>query len=77
MLGDAAEEFRILRARTEESLPGFIGLRIEEAVELAERLNLDLRVIRIYESEWHTSDERSNRVTVELEGGVVTSARAE
>jgi hypothetical protein len=77
MTGDAAEKFRILRARTEESLPEFIGLQIEGAAELAQRLNLDLRVIRIHENEWHTSDLRSNRVTVEVEDGVVTSAKAE
>jgi hypothetical protein len=77
MTGDAAEKFRILRARTEKSLPEFIGLQIEGAAELALRLNLDLRVIRIHENEWHTSDLRSNRVTVEVEDGVVTSAKAE
>jgi hypothetical protein len=76
MTDDTAEEFRRLLARTQEALPGFIGLRIEEAIELAQRLNLDLRVIRIHENEWHTSDKRTNRVTVEAENGVVTSARA-
>jgi hypothetical protein len=76
MPDDAAAEFRRLRARTEASLPEFIGLRVEEAAELAQRLRLDFRVIRIYEDEWHTSDDRSNRVTVEVEDGVVTGARA-
>lgn len=59
------------------AIPEFIGLRIEEAAELAQRLQLNLRVIRIHENEWHTSDMRSNRVTVEVEDGVVTSTRAE
>ena len=77
MTGDAAEEYRRLRARTEVALPEFIGLRIEEATELARRLHLDLRVIRIHENEWYTSDKRTNRVTVEAENGVVTSARAQ
>jgi hypothetical protein len=76
MTGDAAEEFSRLRAKAERALPEFIGLRIEEAAELAQRLQLNLRVIRIHENEWHTSDERSDRVTVEVEDGVITSARA-
>lgn len=77
MTDDAAEEFRRLRAKAERALPEFIGLRVEDATELAQRLDLDFRVIRIHENEWHTSDDRSNRVTVEVENGVVTSARAE
>ena len=77
MTGNAAEEFRRLRAKTEKALPEFIGLRVEKAVELAQRLDLDLRVMRIHENEWHTSDNRSNRITVDVENGVVTSARAE
>jgi hypothetical protein len=76
MPDDAAEGFRRLLARTEEALPEFIGLRSEEAIELAQRLDLDLRVMRIHENEWHTSDRRTNRVTVEVENGVVTSAKA-
>jgi hypothetical protein len=76
MTSDTAEEFRRLRAKAEAALPEFIGLRIEQAVELAQRLDLDLRVIRVHENEWHTSDQRSNRITVEAENGVVTSARA-
>ena len=76
MTGDPAEEFWRLRAKAERAIPDFIGLRVEEATELAQRLDLDLRVIRIHENEWHTSDDRSNRVTVEVEDGVVTSARA-
>jgi hypothetical protein len=77
MTDDTAEESRRLLARTEKVLPDFIGLRVEEAIELAQRLDLDLRVIRIHEIEWHTSDLRNNRVTVEVVDGVVTSARAE
>jgi hypothetical protein len=77
MPDDTAEEFWRLLARTEGALPEFIGLRREEAVELAQRLDLDLRVMRIHENEWHTSDRRTNRVTVEVENGVVTSAKAE
>jgi hypothetical protein len=77
MTGGAADEFRLLRSETEKRLPEFIGLRIEEAIELARRLNLGLRAIQSRENEWHTSDEQSNRVTVEVEGGVVTNARAE
>jgi hypothetical protein len=76
MPDDTAKEFRRLRARTEAALPEFIGLRVEAAAELAQRLNLDFRVIRIQENEWYGSDERPNRVTVEVEGGVVTGARA-
>jgi hypothetical protein len=76
MTDDTAEEFRRLLVRTEEALPEFIGLGIEEATELAQRLNIDLRVIRMHENEWHTSDMRTNRITVEVEHGVVTSARA-
>jgi hypothetical protein len=34
-------------------------------------------VIRIHENEWYTSDKRTNRVTVEAENGVVTSARTQ
>lgn len=70
-------EFSRLLARTEEALPEFIGLRVEKAIELAQRLDLDLRVKRIHESEWHTSDQRSNRVTVDVVNEVVISARAE
>ncbi len=66
-----------LLSRTEDALPEFIGLRVEEAAELAQRLDLDFRVIRIHENEWHTSDKRTTRVTVEVEDGVVTAARAE
>jgi hypothetical protein len=77
MTSDAAEGFRRLRAKAEKALPEFNGLRIEQAIELAQRLDLDLRVIRVHENEWHTSDDRSNRITVEVENGVVTSARAE
>jgi hypothetical protein len=77
MTDDAAQEFRRLRARTEEALPEFIGLRVAEAMELARRLNLDLRVIRVNDNKWFASDERSNRVTVEVAGDVVTSARAQ
>jgi hypothetical protein len=77
MPDDTAKEFRRLLARTEAALPEFIGLRIEEAAKLAQRLHLDFRVIRIHENEWHTSDKRTNRVTVEVEDGVVTGARAE
>jgi hypothetical protein len=73
---EAAEEYRKLLARTEEALPEFIGLRVEEATALAQRLHLDLRVIRIHEHEWHTSDKQTTRITVEVENGVVTSARA-
>jgi hypothetical protein len=76
MTDDAAEEFRRLRAKAERALPEFIGLRVEEATELAQRLDLDFRVIRIHENEWYASDQRPNRVTVEVEDGVVTSARA-
>jgi hypothetical protein len=76
MNGDPAQEFRRLRAKAERALPEFIGLRVEDATELARRLDLDLRVIRIHENEWHTSDDRSNGVTAEVEDGVVTSARA-
>lgn len=76
MTKEAAEEYRRLLARTEEALPGFIGLRVEEAAALAQRLDLELRVIRIHENEWHTSDKRTTRVTVEVENDVVTSARA-
>jgi hypothetical protein len=77
MTADAAEQFRSLRAKTELALPEFIGLPVEEAIERAQRLGLDLRVIRINENKWHTSDERSTRITVEIENGVVTSAKAE
>jgi hypothetical protein len=77
MPDDTAKELRRLRARTEAALPEFIGLHIEEAAELAHRLHLDLRVIRIHENEWYGSDQRPNRVTVEVEDGVVTGARAE
>jgi hypothetical protein len=77
MPDDTAKEIRRLRARTEAALPEFIGLRVEEAAELAQRLDLDLRVIRIHENGWYTSDQRNNRVTVEVEDGVVTGARAE
>ena len=77
MPDDTAKEFRRLRARTEAALPEFIGLRVEEAAELAQRLHLDFRVIRLHENGWYTSDDRSNRVTVEVEDGVVTGARAE
>jgi hypothetical protein len=76
MTDDAAEGLRRLRARTEKALPEFIGLRVEEATELAQRLHLGLRVIRIQENEWYASDQRPNRVTVEVEDGVVTGARA-
>jgi hypothetical protein len=69
-------EFRRMLARTEGALPDFIGLRVEKAIELAQRLDLDLRVIRIQEIEWHTSEQRNNRITVEVVDGVVTSARA-
>ena len=72
-----AEEFRKLRARAQEALPEFVGLRVEEAIELAQRLDLDLRVIRLHANEWHTSDLRRNRITVESENGVVTSAKIE
>jgi hypothetical protein len=75
MTDDIAEESRRLLARTEKALPDFIGLRVEKAIELAQRLDIDLRVIRINESEWHTSDLRVNRITVEVEDGVVTEAR--
>jgi hypothetical protein len=75
MTDDTAAEFRRTLARTGEALPEFIGLRVEKAIELAQRLELDLRVIRIQESEWHTSDQRNNRITVEVVDGVVTSVR--
>jgi hypothetical protein len=77
MTDDTAAEFRRTLARTEEALPDFIGLRVEKAIELAQRLDLDLRVIRIHENGWYGSDQRHNRVTVEVEDGVVTGARAE
>lgn len=77
MTGDAAAEFRRVRARTEELLPGFIGLRAGQAAELARRLGIDLQVIRAGENAWHTSDDRPDRITVEVEDGVVTSARAQ
>jgi hypothetical protein len=77
MTDNAAEEFRRLRAKAEMALPQFMGLRTEDAIQLAQRLDLELRVIRIDANEWHTSDARSNRVTVEVEDGMVTSARAE
>jgi hypothetical protein len=77
MTDESATESKRLLARTEKVLPDFIGLQVEQAIELAQRLDLDLRVIRIQEIEWHTSDLRNNRVTVEVEDGVVTSARAE
>ena len=73
---DTAEEFRRVLARTEAALPEFIGLRVEEATKLAHRLHLDLRVIRLHENGWYASDQRPNRVTVEVEDGVVTGARA-
>ena len=68
-------EFGRSLAKAEKALPDFIGLRVEAAIELAQRLGLDLRVIRVREIEWHTSDLRVNRITVEVEDGVVTSAR--
>jgi hypothetical protein len=77
MTEEAADEFRRLRAKAETALPEFIGLQTQKAIELAQRLDLDLRVIRVRENEWHTSDARSNRITVEVENDVVTSARAE
>ena len=77
MTDETAEESRRLLAKTEKTLPDFIGLRVEAAIELAQRLNLELRVIRIHENEWHTSELRMNRITAEVEDGVVTSARAE
>jgi hypothetical protein len=77
MTDDIVEESRRLLARTEKVLPDFIGQRVEKAIELAQRLDLALRVIRIQEIEWHTSDLQNNRVTVEVVDGVVTSARAE
>ena len=77
MTDETAEESRRWLAKTEEALPDFIGLRVEAAIELAQRLDLELRVIRIHEIEWHTSDLRVNRITAEVEDGVVTSARAE
>jgi hypothetical protein len=77
MPDDTAEEFGRLLAKTEDALPQFIGLRIEKAKELAQRLDLDLRIIRVHENTWYTSDRRTNRVTVEVENGVVTSAKAE
>ena len=76
MTDETAEEFRRLLGRTEEALPEFIGLRVEGAIDLAQRLDLDLRVIRIHENEWHTSNKRTTRITVEVENGVITSARA-
>jgi hypothetical protein len=76
MTDDTAEEFRRVLARTEAALPEFIGLRVEDATKLAQRLHLDLRVMRLHENGWYGSDQRPNRVTVEVEGGVVTGARA-
>jgi hypothetical protein len=76
MPGGPEEELRQLRARAVKALPEFIGLRTEAAVGLARRLGLELRVIQISENEWFTSDDRSNRITVEVENGVVTGARA-
>jgi hypothetical protein len=64
-----------VRARVAEALPEFYGLRVEQAVELARQRNIELRVIQLGVSEWHTSDLVNNRVTVEVENGVVTSAR--
>jgi len=75
MTDDAAEEFKKLRARVVAALPEFNGMRIEEAVEFARQHGTDLRVIQLPESGWHTSDERSDRITVEVENGVVTGAR--
>ncbi len=77
MNGNAAEEFKRLQSRAEEAIPKFIGLRVEKAIELAESLHLDLRVMRVRENEWHASDERSDRITVDVENGVVTNARAQ
>jgi hypothetical protein len=77
MTDEAAAEFKSSLNRTEEALPDFIGLHVEEAIELAQRLDLELRVIRIGANEWHTADQRANRVTIEVEDGVVTRARVE
>lgn len=61
--------------RTRSLCPQFIGLEESEAVALASRLKLELRIIRSDRTPL-TLDGRPSRVTVDLRTGRVTSAEA-
>jgi hypothetical protein len=71
----AWEEFDATLATTWSHAPEFVGLTESESIALAERLGIELRVIR----DDHTAlrkDLRARRVTVDLRTGTVTQAYA-
>lgn len=68
-------EFETALAETRSHEAEFIGLTEPEAASLADRLGLELRVVRHDHTALHL-DLRSRRITVDLRTGKVTSAEA-
>ena len=54
----------------------FLGLPKKDAQDLAEKLNMIFRTIRINEKNFFTypEDERDDRICVEIDNGIVTKA---
>jgi hypothetical protein len=72
---DASDSFEVLITRTRALEQDFIGLTVDEARVLAEHLGVQLRLV---ESDGQALDAslRSNRITVDVRTGRVTSATA-
>jgi hypothetical protein len=69
------DEFESTLAETKAHEHEFVGLAESEAAELADRLGIELRVIRDDHTALHL-DLRSKRITVDLRTGRVTRAEA-
>ena len=50
------------------------GMREGDAVHLVKNAGLEYRVIHLDISEWHTSDQRLQRITIEVQGDIVVGA---
>lgn len=69
------DEFDAALAETRSHEVEFIGLTESEATALADRLGIELRVIRDDHTALHL-DLRSRRITVDVRTGRVTTAQA-
>jgi hypothetical protein len=75
MTTDGEDRLEVQLARTRALEPDFLGLELDEARLLADRLGLELRPIETIDTPV-TLDLRSNRMTVVIGTGTVSWAHA-
>ncbi|HEU5269567.1 MAG TPA: PASTA domain-containing protein [Jatrophihabitans sp.] len=75
MTAEHEDSIEVALARTRTLEPDFLGLDLDEARSLADRLGLQLRVIDSDDT-MLTADLRARRMTVDVRTGTVTRATA-